>query len=57
VTASDGHRGPSRYNVSPGDTAAVAHCIGQARERGKLEPQAKVHSCYEAGRDGLLSFK
>jgi transposase len=28
------------------------HCIGQARERCKLESQAKVHSCYEAGRDG-----
>jgi transposase len=52
VTASDGRRGPSRYNVDAGDTAAVAHCIGKARERCKLEPQAKVHSCYEAGRDG-----
>ena len=52
VTASDGHRGPSRYNVDAGDTAAVAHCIGKARERCKLEPQARVHSCYEAGRDG-----
>ena len=52
VTASDGYRGPSRYNVDAGDTAAVAHCIGQARERCKLEPQARVHSCYEAGRDG-----
>jgi transposase len=52
VTASDGLRGPSRYSVDPGNTAAVAHCIGQARERCKLEPQAKVHSCYEAGRDG-----
>jgi transposase len=52
LTASDGHRGASRYNVDAGDMAAVAHCIGQARERCKLEPQAKVHSCYEAGRDG-----
>ncbi|MDM0110234.1 hypothetical protein QTH97_35460 [Variovorax sp. J22R24] len=26
--------------------------FGKARERCKLEPQAKVHSCYEAGRDG-----
>jgi len=46
VTASDGRRGPSHYNVDAGDTAAVAHCIGKARERCKLEPQAKVHSCY-----------
>ena len=52
VTASDGRHGPSRYNVDAGDTAAVAHCIGKARERCKLEPQARVHSCYEAGRDG-----
>ena len=52
VTVSDGHHGPSRYNVDAGDTAEVAHCIGKAHERFKLEPQAKVHSCYEAGRDG-----
>ena len=52
VTASDGHRGSSRYNVDAGDTAAVADCIRKARERCKLEPQARVHSCYEAGRDG-----
>jgi transposase len=52
VTVSDGCRGPSRYNVDAGDTAAVADCIRKAGERCKLEPQAKVHSCYEAGRDG-----
>ncbi|VTU45439.1 hypothetical protein SRS16P2_00148 (plasmid) [Variovorax sp. SRS16] len=52
LTASGGGRGPSRYNVDAGDTAAVAHCIVKARERCKLEPQAQVHSCYEAGRDG-----
>ena len=52
VTASDGHRGSSRYNVDAGDTAAVADCIRKARERCKLEPPARVHSCYEAGRDG-----
>jgi transposase len=27
-------------------------CIRKAKERCKLDPQAKVHSCYEAGRDG-----
>lgn len=52
LTVSDGRRGPSRFNVEAGDTAAVAQCIGKARERCKLAPQAKVHSCYEAGRDG-----
>lgn len=52
LTLSDGRRGPSRYSVDAGDTAAVTQCIGKARERCKLDPQAKVHSCYEAGRDG-----
>ena len=52
LTVSDGQRGASRYNVEAGDTTAVAHCIGRARERCKLAQQAKVHSCYEAGRDG-----
>jgi transposase len=33
VTASDGRHTPSRYNVDAGDTAAVALCIGKARER------------------------
>ena len=52
LTLSDGRRGPSRYSVGAGDTAAVMQCIGKARERCKLEALAKVHSCYEAGRDG-----
>src|SRR5437667_4081348 len=42
LTLSDGRRGPSRYNVDAGDTAVVVDCIRKA----------KVHSCYEAGRDG-----
>ena len=52
LTMSDGRRGPSRYSVEAGDTATVIHCIDKARERCKLPAQAKVHSCYEAGRDG-----
>jgi len=52
LTASDSHHGPSRFSVEAGDTAAVAHCIGKARERCKLDPRAQVHSCYKAGRDG-----
>ena len=36
VTASDGRRAPSRYSVEAGDVAAVARCIGKARERCKL---------------------
>lgn len=51
VTASDGCRGPSRYNVDAGDTAAVADCIRKAAQRCQLESH-KAHSCYEAGRDG-----
>jgi len=52
LTASDGRRGPSRYTMAAGDTDAVAHCIGKAKERCKLDAQATVHTCYEAGRDG-----
>jgi transposase len=52
LTLSDGRRGPSRYTVDAGDTAAVADCIRKAKERCGLAAEAKVHSCYEAGRDG-----
>src|SRR2546426_2828161 len=52
LTLSDGRRGPSRYNMDAGDTAAVADCIRKAKERCGLAAEAKVHSCYEAGRDG-----
>lgn len=52
LTLSDGRKGSSRHAVNAGDTAAVMQCIAKATERFKLQPQAKVHSCYEAGRDG-----
>ena len=52
LTMIDGRRGASRYSVEAGDTAAVVQCIGKARERCRLQAQAKVYSCYEAGRDG-----
>ncbi|UUZ66124.1 hypothetical protein LP417_29295 [Polaromonas sp. P1-6] len=52
LTMSDGRRGSSRYSVEAGDMATVVQCIGKARERCKLQAQAKVYSCYEAGRDG-----
>jgi transposase len=52
VSACDGRRGPSQYNVDAGDKEAVLDCLRKAKERCKLEPQARVHSCYEAGRDG-----
>lgn len=52
LTLSDGRRGPSRCNVDAGDTAAVADCIRKAKQRCGLAAEAKVHGCYEAGRDG-----
>jgi transposase len=52
LAASDGRRGPSRYSVDAGDKKAVLDCIRKAKERCEVESQAKVHSCYEAGRDG-----
>lgn len=52
LTLSDGRRSASRYSVEAGDTAAVMRSIDKARERCKVGAQAKVHSCYEAGRDG-----
>ena len=52
LTLSDGRRGPSRYNVDAGDTAAVLDCMSKARSRCGRSAEAKVHSCYEAGRDG-----
>ena len=52
ITASDGKRNASRYSVDAGDTAAVADAA-QGHERASgCRAQAKVHSCYEAGRDG-----
>src|SRR5437899_9598484 len=52
LTLSDGRRGPSRYGVDAGDTAAVADGMRKAKARCGLAAEAKVHSCYEAGRDG-----
>ncbi len=49
----DGVRSPSRYTVVAGDTAALLECIAKAKARCGLAPQARVHSCYEAGRDGF----
>ena len=52
LTISDGRRGPSRYTVDDGDTIAVLECLSKARARCGLSAECKVHSCYEAGRDG-----
>src|SRR3989454_5651926 len=45
-------RAPSRYGMDAGDTAVVVDCIRKAKERCGLAAETKVHSCYEAGRDG-----
>src|SRR5450755_2008129 len=49
----DGVRSPSRYTVAAGDTAALLECIAKAKTRCELAPEARVGSCYEAGRDGF----
>jgi transposase len=42
----------SRFTVVAGDKAGVADCIVRAGKRFKTPSAARVHSCYEAGRDG-----
>src|SRR5215510_191162 len=49
----DGVRAPSHYSVTAGDTCGVLECVAKARARCGLAKGAKVHSCYEAGRDGF----
>jgi transposase len=53
LVLSDGARAPSRYTVAAGDRAAVLQCLAKAEARCGLARSAKVHSCYEAGRDGF----
>lgn len=52
LTLSDGRHAPSRGTVPAGDQAAVLDRIARAKKRFGLGPEAHVHSCYEAGRDG-----
>jgi transposase len=53
LSLGDGVRSPSRYTVAAGDAAALLECIAKAKVRCALAPEARVHSCYEAGRDGF----
>ena len=53
LALSDGARSPSRYTLAAGDTAGLLECIARAKARCGLSPEARVHSCYEAGRDGF----
>jgi len=52
LSVGDGRGSVSHYAVAAGNTAAVADCIAKAGARFKTPAAAKVHSCYEAGRDG-----
>jgi transposase len=53
VSLSEGAHSPSRYTVAAGDAVALLECIAKAKARCGLAPEARVHSCYEAGRDGF----
>ena len=53
LSLGDGVRSPSRYTVAAGDTAALLERIAKAKARCALAPEARVPSCYEAGRDGF----
>lgn len=52
LSVGDSRRRVSRYDVPAGDTAAVAKCIAATLGRLEMPPDTRVHSCYEAGRDG-----
>lgn len=52
LTWGDGRRHPGSFAVAAGDQAAVLRCIERAKARCGLSCSARVHSCYEAGRDG-----
>ena len=53
LSLGDGARSPSHYSVIAGDTAALLECIVKAKARCGLALEVRVHSCYEAGRDGF----
>ena len=52
VTFGEGRCAPKRHVVAAGDTQALLRCIEVVRARLGLAATAKLHSCYEAGRDG-----
>lgn len=49
----DGRRTPSRHTVAAGDTDGVLRALAKAKARCGLAGEVRVHSCYEAGRDGF----
>lgn len=52
LSIGDGLGAVSRFTVAAGNQAAAADCILRAGKRFKTPASARVHSCYEAGRDG-----
>ncbi len=52
ITVGDRCGNLSRHIVDAGDTAAVGECIAKVAKRQRARGQARVHSCYEVGRDG-----
>jgi transposase len=53
LSLGDAARSPSHYTVAAGDTSRLLECLAKAKVRCTLAPEARVHSCYEAGRDGF----
>ena len=52
LSIGDGRGGVSRYSVEAGQTEEVGDCIAKAAARLHTTAKVRVHSCYEAGRDG-----
>lgn len=53
LVLSDGMRAASHYTLRAGDSAGLLECLAKAKTRCGLSAEARVHSCYEAGRDGF----
>jgi len=49
----DGRRAPSRHTVAAGDTDGVVRALAKTTARWGGAGEVRVHSCYEAGRDGF----
>lgn len=53
VAISDDQRAPSQHTLRAGDVGALLQLIERAKKRCNLQGAVRVHSCYEAGRDGF----
>jgi len=52
ICVSDGRSGLSRFTVAAGHRVALADRINKAAKNFKIDNRSRVHSVYEAGRDG-----